>query len=128
MSRGKILVIDDDPAFLMVAKKELGLAGYAVQTSETGRAALALLDHDNFDLIYTDLVMPDMDGVAVCRAIKERKPALPVFLISAHHDKVLQQHLDFLKAGGRDKYLRKPLEKGELAEETNAVMAELHRR
>ena len=126
--RGKILIVDDDPAFLMMAAKELTQAGYAVKTSETGCGALALLDSENFDLVYTDLVMPDMDGVAVCRAIKERKPGLQVFLISAHHDKVMQQHLDFLKAGGRDKYLRKPLEKGELAEETDAVMQEIRDR
>ncbi len=128
MEKGKILIVDDDPSFLMVAEKELTQAGYAVVTAQNGKEAVQKVVAESFDVVYTDLVMPILDGVGVCREIKQVRPETEIFLISAHHEKVLRQHLEFLEAGGRDKYLRKPLDKGELLEETDRVMEEIRSR
>ena len=75
----RVLVVDDEPVMRELIEVTLEDAGHAVESVESGRAALELLAQHAYDLIVCDLHMPDRDGPAVYRAI-ERRPPRPAFL------------------------------------------------
>jgi CheY-like chemotaxis protein len=80
----QILVVDDEPAVCETIKMVLEHDGHKIQTANSGREALVLLEHGKFDLVTTDLSMSEMRGDALAAAIKERLPTLPVLLISGN--------------------------------------------
>ena len=81
----RILVVDDDPVNLVLARIVLGAAGYDVATAPNGEAALALALASPPDAILSDIQMPGMDGVQLRHAIQShaRLAAIPVILISS---------------------------------------------
>ncbi len=84
----KILVVDDDPAVCESLRDLLEEEYCSVQTIGCGMEAMACLDRQEFDLVLSDVVMPDMDGYQVYQAIKNRLPQLPVVLMTAfNYDK-----------------------------------------
>ncbi len=110
---GNILVVDDKPENLHLLLKMLSDWGYNVWPAQSGARALAVLQKHPIDLILLDIMMPDMDGYAVCKRIKadERTSGIPVLFISALHET-----FDKLKAfslGGVD-YISKPFEDEEV--------------
>lgn len=78
----KILVIDDDPAVLELAKLNLSYEGYDVTTADTGEKGLKLAEGNRFDLMLTDLHLPDRDGIEIVRKVKESTPEVEVIMIS----------------------------------------------
>ena len=76
----RVLVVDDEPVMRELIEVTLEDAGYAVESVESGRAALERLARQAYDLIVCDLHMPDRDGPAVYRAIERRAPPRPAFL------------------------------------------------
>ncbi|HWQ32676.1 MAG TPA: sigma-54 dependent transcriptional regulator [Blastocatellia bacterium] len=78
----KILVIDDDPAVLELAKLNLSYEGYDVTTADTGEKGLKLAEGNRFDLMLTDLHLPDLDGIEIVRKVKESTPEVEVIMIS----------------------------------------------
>jgi two-component system NtrC family sensor kinase len=72
----RILVVDDEPELTAMMRDALEAAGYDVASAESGAVALAMLDEGRFDVVVTDLRMPDMDGRALWRAVRERDPVL----------------------------------------------------
>ena len=80
----EILVVDDEPAVCEGIKMMLEYDGHKIQTANSGKEALNLLEHGKFDLVTTDFAMPEMQGDALAAAIKERLPNQPVLMISAN--------------------------------------------
>jgi two-component system, cell cycle sensor histidine kinase and response regulator CckA len=82
----RILVVDDEPLAAQVAARALKAAGYRTAEVGNGRDALALLANgkERFDLVVTDVVMPETDGRTLGRLIGERHPGLPVIYVSAY--------------------------------------------
>ncbi len=76
--------MDDEPAVSEAIKMVLEHDGHKVQTANSGRAALVLLEQNQFDLVTTDFSMVGMKGDALAAAIKERLPKQPVLMISAN--------------------------------------------
>jgi len=114
----RILAVDDDRNNLKMLAFLLGEEGYEVLTAETGRAALALLDSHHPDLVILDVMMPQMDGLEVCRRIRQTMD-IPIIILSAKGettDKVLGLEL------GADDYLPKPFEPSELLARVKAVL------
>ncbi|WP_212524003.1 diguanylate cyclase [Actibacterium sp. MT2.3-13A] len=106
---GRILVADDVATNRIVMKVKLSEACYEVLQAEGGRRALDLARAERPDLILMDLVMPDMDGIAVCRQLRA-DPAtagIPVIMITAQRDSAAKMRA--LKAGADD-FLSKPLD------------------
>lgn len=109
MGKAKILVIDDEKLVVDGIKMELEDGGeYDVRTTTSPQKGIDMAEKEKMDIVYVDLVMPVINGVEVCRAIKKASPGTEVVLISGHYDEILKFREDFWKAGGRDEILRKP--------------------
>ena len=78
------MVVDDEPTVGNTVKILLKVDGHEVVTTTSGKDALALFGHDRFDLVFTDLTMPGMNGLQLAAAIKSGAPAKPVVTITAH--------------------------------------------
>jgi len=106
----RVLVVDDEPAILRAVQTNLSGHGFRVDTATTGQEALDATTHVRPDLVLLDLGLPDMDGMDVIRAIRERM-ATPIVVLSARgaeRDKVAALDL------GADDYLTKPFGVNEL--------------
>ena len=82
----RVLVVDDEPMVRTVTTKLLRLRGHAVQDADGGPAALAVLATEPFDIVVTDLSMPDMSGRELAAVIRQRHPGLPVLLLTGDTD------------------------------------------
>ncbi len=113
-----ILVVDDDSMYTTMLRIILEGEGYTVTMIESAVRALESLDFDEYDLILLDVVMPDMDGLELCRRIRatSRVPILFVTVRSDMSDRVLG-----LRAGADD-YLAKPFEPDELLARIRALL------
>lgn len=95
----RILVIDDEPDVAELVMLILGNAGYETEAVHSGRAALARLETDTYDLIVCDLVMPEVNGIAVFEAVRQRPEPRPrMVFLSGYYDAGGYQ--DFLAESG----------------------------
>ena len=107
----KILVIDDEPAFLQMLQVILSRAGYEVTTCMSAEDALGLLERTRFDLCLCDLKMPSMDGLAFVNALKSRGILLTVIVMTAYGSQ--DTAIAAMKAGAYD-YISKPFQADEI--------------
>jgi DNA-binding NtrC family response regulator len=107
----RILVVDDKQSFRFMLKGYLDDAGYQVECAASGVEALVLLKQGSFDLVLSDMVMPEMDGMALLRQVRSRHPLLPFVLVTAHGS--IDSAVAAMKEGADD-YLLKPLNREEL--------------
>jgi DNA-binding response OmpR family regulator len=118
MRAGPILVVDDDPDILRILRDNLELDGYTVFAASTGKEALQLFETVPAALMILDLSLPDIDGIQVCRCIRE-KSNIPIIMLTARDrlpDKVLGLET------GADDYLVKPFDYLELAARIKACL------
>ena len=116
----KILLIDDDGYVLQATKRFLDLRGYDVTTAPTGLAALKQLEMQNgFDLIVTDLIMPDVSGFGVISMVKKKCPSMPVIAITGWGE-IPEKLASEMKA---DAILKKPFELIELEETIQNILS-----
>ncbi len=105
-----ILVVEDDPSVAEVLTTALGARGHTVIVTRTGEAALRAAASSEPDIVLLDLGLPDMDGVEVCRSIRERS-GVPLIVVTADGDEQRKvQTLDL----GADDYVTKPFSMPEL--------------
>jgi len=109
----RILVIDDDPILLNVLKQQLENSGHYVITASSGKSGLQVALEEKPQLVITDWVMPDMDGLALCSALREARlgQLLYIIMLTVHDD---EDHLIRAFKAGADDYLSKPFSKREL--------------
>jgi PAS domain S-box-containing protein len=86
----RVLVVDDDPAVLALLARILGTLGFEVTMATDGREAIAALETRGFDLVVTDVVLPEMDGIAVAQ-VAERRGDVPVLFVSGCTSEELAQ-------------------------------------
>jgi two-component system chemotaxis response regulator CheY len=108
-----LLLVEDEPTQLLLIQRQLVRAGYAVTTASDGEEALQKLASGGFQLLVTDWDMPGMDGVTLCRRVREAQlPGyLYVLLLTGHGS--TESLIAGLEAGADD-YIRKPANEGEL--------------
>lgn len=80
----KILVVDDEKNILKLYRAELEDEGYTVITANSGREAMDIFESENPDLVTLDILMPDIDGIQILRQMKERKPDIPIIMLTAY--------------------------------------------
>ena len=109
---GRILVVEDERAIQLALKGLLRREGYEVEIAEEGESAIALLGHENFDLVLTDLSLGrGASGMDVLKAVKEARPETAVVMITAHGSEKIA--VEAMKAGAED-YVPKPFDNDEI--------------
>ncbi len=107
-----ILVVDDEEAIREIVSSMLTAAQFHPRQASSGREALSLLESgEEFDLVLSDLMMAEMDGIALLERTKEKFPDLPVVMVTAVHD--ISIALQAIRNGAYD-YLLKPFEREQL--------------
>lgn len=110
----RILVIDDDAMVRATIRDILESQGYSVEEAENGRAGLAKMRKNRADLVVTDIIMPEMEGVEAMLAVREEFPGVKVIAISGGGRTA---NYDFLGVAGKlgaNKTLQKPFTRDEL--------------
>jgi putative nucleotidyltransferase with HDIG domain len=108
----RILVVDDEEPIRDIVTQMLTAAGYACKQAGSGTEALAVLTSgEEFELMLSDLMMADLDGIALLERTKEKYPDMPVVMVTAVHD--ISVALNAIRDGAYD-YLLKPFERERL--------------
>jgi two-component system response regulator MprA len=115
----RLLVVDDDRDVRDSLNRALGYAGYAVATAANGADALSAIAHAPVDLVILDVLMPMLDGLDTCRALRGRGDATPVLVLTARD--AIDDRVAGLEAGADD-YLVKPFALRELLARVNALL------
>jgi len=111
MAEAKVLLVDDEVEFSALLAERMETRGLKVTTASSGVNALALLEHESYDAIILDMVMPQMDGMETLRRMLEQNPQLQIIMLTGHAD--LQKGIEAIKKGAVD-YLEKPADLNEL--------------
>ena len=103
----KILIVDDDPIFLILLYRTLLDEGYQVIKAVRSQEAISAMESESFDLVITDLVMPDIDGIELTRRMLGIDPKLPIIIITGSG--YLEKAAEARKVGAYD-FIAKPFE------------------
>lgn len=106
-----ILVVDDESPVRSMIGSTLEREGFDVELASSGREALEMLQLNNFDIVLTDIVMQDVNGITLLERIHAQHPNLPVVMVTAIHD--INVAIDSMRRGAYD-YLLKPFEREHL--------------
>jgi len=109
--KAKILCVDDENVILDSFRKILVIDGYSVDTVTNGKEALGLIQSHHYDFVFTDLKMPEMDGVEVTKAVKHLRPDIDVIIITGYAS--VETAVETMKYGAMD-YVQKPFTDDEL--------------
>lgn len=114
----KILVVDDEAQIARVLKTTLSARGYAIRTAVDGDDALVIMKSWTPDLVITDLRMPNLDGVELCRIVRKNS-AIPIIVLSVRNED--RNKVEALDAGADD-YVTKPFSRDELLARVRAAL------
>ncbi|KAB2334198.1 response regulator [Cytobacillus gottheilii] len=115
----KVLVVDDEQSIVTLLQYNLQQAGYDVLTAEDGELGMELAISEKPDLIVLDLMLPKMDGIEVCKQLRQQKIEVPILMLTAkddEFDKVLGLEL------GADDYMTKPFSPREVVARVKAIL------
>jgi len=118
-TKGKILLVDDDPGLLRLLSIRLRAESYDVEAVESAHKALAVLNRFRPDLVITDLRMDEMDGIGLLKELQVRSPGLRVLIITAHG--TIPDAVAATQSGAFG-FLTKPIDKDELMETVERAM------
>ncbi|TSB48031.1 response regulator transcription factor [Alkalicoccobacillus porphyridii] len=115
----RLLVVDDEESIVTLLQFNLEQAGYEVETASDGAQGLELARQNKYDLIVLDLMLPEMDGIDVCKQLRLSKVHTPILMLTAkddEFDKVLGLEL------GADDYMTKPFSPREVVARVRAIL------
>ena len=110
-----VLILDDERAVLLMAQECLADAGHRVTTVSDTKAAREALETGSYDVVLTDIFLPDGDGISILKKVRERWPEIPVIMLTRSPD--LSTATDAVRAGAFE-YLTKPMSLASLLEVT----------
>ena len=109
--KARILAVDDEAVVLDSLRKILAMSGYSIDTVERGQEALGLIQKRDYDFVFVDLRMPDMDGIEVTKAVKHLRPDIDVIVVTGYAS--VESAVATMKHGAMD-YFQKPFTEDEL--------------
>jgi len=115
----RLLLIEDDERLAQMVHDYLGEAGFFVSVARTGGEGISALQRGEFDALILDLMLPDMDGLEVCRRIRTERDDTPILMLTARGDAM--DRVVGLEMGADD-YLPKPFEPRELLARLRAIL------
>jgi len=116
----KVLIVDDDKAFLHIMAERMQNHGMEVSTAESVAAALKLLEEHSFDVVLLDLMMPEMGGIEAFQIMRERQPETLVIFVSGHPS--VSKGIEAMKDGAMD-FIPKPVDMNDLIEKIKNAKA-----
>src|SRR3954462_741305 len=119
MGRMRILIVDDDRALRDALRRALVLGGYETVPVGSGEEALAEVARTEPDAVVLDIGLPDIDGLEVCRRLRDSGNRVPILMLTARD--AIADRIDGLDAGADD-YLVKPFDVGELKARVRALL------
>ena len=119
--KAKILIVDDNPHVLKLLSISLGKAGYQVSTAENGDEGLEVLNQVKPDLVISDVMMPETDGIEFCWMVRENSeiPMVPFIFLTSLNDQDME--IRGFRAGA-DEYLIKPVDRKILLEKVETLL------
>jgi DNA-binding response OmpR family regulator len=118
----KILVVDDDPTWLRAVVRLLTHAGYDVADAGTGQAGLAAMRTNQPDLVLLDIILPDVNGLELCRQIKTTDAFARVFVILMSASQISSDEQSLGLETGADGYIARPISNRELVARVQALV------
>lgn len=115
----KVLVVDDEQSIVTLLKYNLEQSGYEVLTAYDGAEGIELVENEHPDLLVLDLMLPVMDGIEVCKQLRQKQIHIPIIMLTAkdeEFDKVLGLEL------GADDYMTKPFSPREVVARVKAIL------
>ena len=104
-SRYRILIVDDEPVITDFLASFLGSEGCPCETATNGRDALERVSQNHFDVVITDVVMPDMDGITLTKKLSCQFPNLSIMVMSGYYD---EKSMESVATAGAHEFLKKP--------------------
>lgn len=120
----KILIVDDEEAVLRLFKMSFERAGYEVVTASSGEEALDIIDDDKILVIFSDLNLPGIDGLELCRKIKKIIPMAIIYAITGYASLF---QLSDCRDAGFDDYFKKPIRLPVLMKATEEAFSKIER-
>ena len=117
--KARILAVDDEAVVLDSFRRILVLEGFNIDTVQTGPEALSLVRRNDYDFVFTDLKMPDMDGVEVVKAVKHLRPDVDMVVITGYG--TIETAVETMQSGACE-YVQKPFSADELAAFINKLL------
>ena len=120
--RIKILLVDDDQSILEILADLMAIFGHDYVTAQNGVEAIEKLKHNFFDIVLTDMIMPDIDGMELLRHIKRNYPNIKVMVVTGYERAFT--YTDVIRAGASD-FISKPFNTDELEAKINRLVREI---
>lgn len=121
----KVLIIDDDPALLRLMSMAFTRAGFATASAGNGRQGIRMARDQQPDLVITDIVMPDIEGIGVIRAMRNGARPPKIIAISGAGRGRGTDYLSWAKHLGADEVLSKPFRMSDLLKVSRSVIADV---
>ncbi len=106
MNGNEILIVDDDGVIRTLFERAFGRAGYEVTSAASAESALSILEKKDFQVMFLDMKLPEMNGLELCKKIKKDKPSAVIFAMTAY---VSMFELSDCFDAGFDDYFTKPV-------------------
>ena len=120
--RIKILLVDDDQSILEILADLMAIFGHDYVTAQNGVEAIEKLKHNFFDIVLTDMIMPDIDGMELLKHIKRNYPNIKVMVVTGYERAFT--YTDVIRAGASD-FISKPFNTDELEAKINRLVREI---
>lgn len=118
-----VLIIEDDEFVQNMLKQTFERAGYEVATASNGRVGLQLYQCKPFDVVITDLIMPEMEGIETISSLRQNNPEVQVIAISGGGRNNAQDYLELAQKLGAKKTFTKPVNRNKLLEAVKELAA-----
>lgn len=118
----RILIIDDDSSLRQMLQRHLNRQGHDTLTAENGLVGVQLFESDSFDLVITDIIMPEQEGLETISQLKNRNSQVGILVISGGGSITADEYLKLALALGADAALAKPFNLSELDRTVNDML------
>lgn len=124
MADKKILVVDDEQPILRLLSQLFTKAGFTVRTAENGIEAIKIVENENIPVMFLDLNMPEIDGIELCKKIKEKKPIAIIYAITGYASLF---ELSECRDAGFEDYFKKPVHVSTLLKTAESAFEKVNR-
>jgi CheY-like chemotaxis protein len=101
----RILIVDDEPAIIDLLASFLRSEGYSCETAANGRSGLEMASSSHFDVVITDVLMPEMDGITLTRKLSHQFPDLFIMVMTGYYG---ERSMESAAAAGAHEFIKKP--------------------